>query len=390
MKCKICKNELNDVYYKVRHITKYGKVQNLYYCNEQEYNDYIDDNENIKNIIGLMYNICDSDKINIPYIRMLINNLRYEENISIKKILNTIKQNISTYKTECDKIELKYREKHIMNSIKKYILRDKITYVYKINCKLNNKSYIGVSTNISKRLENHISNGLKGVSSYCNNNPAHKGLYVDMYRFGMENFSFDILCSCTFEERYEKEKFYIEKYDTFKNGYNVIPCDNEILEVSLIEFLNKNRKYCCADSETLHFYKNNLQKIKIEKCENKNTTTNNNECNTTYIYLLYIDCEEFGTKIYIGSKKDLSSNKDVLNYYKSHIENNKLYSVENAIVKYGGIDVCECEILEKFQYKIYSEVTDRLNDYIIRIKDEEGFMTGWQKELHKKLKSSQI
>ena len=51
-------------------------------------------------------------------------------------------------------------------------------------------------------------------------------LYQAMREFGIENFSFEIVEECELAELNEKEKFYIYKYDTLANGYNMSIIEN--------------------------------------------------------------------------------------------------------------------------------------------------------------------
>lgn len=86
--------------------------------------------------------------------------------------------------------------------------------IYKITNKINKKSYIGLSIDIEERWRAHINN-----SSNQNSKEYEKTLYRAFRKHGIENFLFEIL-----EEREdfleEREKFWIEKYDSYKNGYN--------------------------------------------------------------------------------------------------------------------------------------------------------------------------
>jgi hypothetical protein len=42
-----------------------------------------------------------------------------------------------------------------------------------------------------------------------------------LYKYGVDNFDFKQLCECPIEELDELEKYFIQKYDTFNNGYNL-------------------------------------------------------------------------------------------------------------------------------------------------------------------------
>lgn len=86
--------------------------------------------------------------------------------------------------------------------------------IYKYTNKINGKIYIGQSVNIYKRKNYHEApNSRKLERSYF-----HRA--IDKY--GIENFDFEIVEECSKEELNEKEKLYIEKYNSFdrNNGYN--------------------------------------------------------------------------------------------------------------------------------------------------------------------------
>lgn len=82
--------------------------------------------------------------------------------------------------------------------------------IYKITNKINGKAYIGASTNIEKRWSSHRCSGV-GVSEV-------------IIKEGIINFTFEIIEECSFEEFYDKERYYIKAYDTqIPNGYNKTP-----------------------------------------------------------------------------------------------------------------------------------------------------------------------
>lgn len=88
-----------------------------------------------------------------------------------------------------------------------------MAYIYKIENQLNHKMYIGKTQyqNPQKRWREHQADS---------RNPArnHRALYRAINKYGIENFSFEIL-----EETNEpeiREKYYIQLYDTYHFGYN--------------------------------------------------------------------------------------------------------------------------------------------------------------------------
>ena len=86
--------------------------------------------------------------------------------------------------------------------------------IYKITNKINNKSYIGISTDIENRWKQH-------KSEYNHKREANKLLYKAFNKYGIENFTFEILEECEVIELSEKEKYYVNLFDTYNNGYNM-------------------------------------------------------------------------------------------------------------------------------------------------------------------------
>lgn len=82
--------------------------------------------------------------------------------------------------------------------------------IYKITNKVNGKSYIGQTRyTIDFRWRQHQH---KKDNTYFHN---------AIHKYGIENFSIEILEECNIEDLSSKEIFYIAKYDTFNNGYNL-------------------------------------------------------------------------------------------------------------------------------------------------------------------------
>lgn len=87
--------------------------------------------------------------------------------------------------------------------------------VYIITNLLNNKSYIGLSKNIEKRIQEHFNRAFRP-----NDKEYEKSLYRAIRKYGRENFSQKVLEECSLENLKEKEIFWISKFDTYANGYN--------------------------------------------------------------------------------------------------------------------------------------------------------------------------
>ena len=89
--------------------------------------------------------------------------------------------------------------------------------IYKITNTINNKVYIGQSTNIPQRWKAHRSRPFQKEERYEQNY-----LYRAIRKYGLENFSFEIIELCKQEELNEKEKYWISYYQSnIENfGYN--------------------------------------------------------------------------------------------------------------------------------------------------------------------------
>ena len=89
-----------------------------------------------------------------------------------------------------------------------------MSYIYKITNLVNGKEYIGqTSLSIQERFKQHIRDANKG---YYN----HRPLYGAFNKYGIENFVIEELEECSIEDVNQKEIEYINKFDTYSNGYN--------------------------------------------------------------------------------------------------------------------------------------------------------------------------
>ena len=83
--------------------------------------------------------------------------------------------------------------------------------IYKVTNKCNNKSYIGQSENVYNRLKELKKENLSSTTY----------LSQEITQYGIENFNFKILELCYPSLLNNKQKYYIEKYNTiYPYGYN--------------------------------------------------------------------------------------------------------------------------------------------------------------------------
>ena len=89
--------------------------------------------------------------------------------------------------------------------------------VYKITNLINKKSYIGSSIRVEKRWQQH-----KNSAFNENSQKYNYPLYKAFRKYGLENFSFEILCDdfSSLEEMRNYEKDMIIFYDSYNKGYN--------------------------------------------------------------------------------------------------------------------------------------------------------------------------
>lgn len=89
-----------------------------------------------------------------------------------------------------------------------------MSLIYKITNTINSKVYVGKTNyTLEKRFKYHLRDRLKP-------NFLKRPLYRAFQKYGIENFTIELLCECLESEADEKEIFWISYYDSYKNGYN--------------------------------------------------------------------------------------------------------------------------------------------------------------------------
>ena len=89
-----------------------------------------------------------------------------------------------------------------------------VSGIYKITCNESKKIYIGRSVNIGDRWVQHVKSALE-IGTI-----AKTQLYTEMKKYGIHNFTFEILEKCDKDKLSEREKFYISLYKTNEWGLN--------------------------------------------------------------------------------------------------------------------------------------------------------------------------
>lgn len=85
-------------------------------------------------------------------------------------------------------------------------------YVYKITNNINNKIYVGMTRyTIQKRWQEH-KNKYKKKNTH---------LYFAMRKYGIENFSIEVIEECKEEDLILREAYWIQFYNSYNDGYNM-------------------------------------------------------------------------------------------------------------------------------------------------------------------------
>ncbi len=109
--------------------------------------------------------------------------------------------------------------------------------IYKAVNKINNKIYIGVTIKaLQERRKRHEVN--------AKNNYINTYFYYALNKYGIENWKWVVLEKVNNKERYEKEKYYIKKYKSYKKEYGY----NSTLGG---EGANPNKEICKKISQSL-------------------------------------------------------------------------------------------------------------------------------------------
>lgn len=89
-----------------------------------------------------------------------------------------------------------------------------VSGIYKITNQKTNECYIGQSSDTASRWKQHAKAGLDIDT------PAGNKLYKAMQEYGIWNFSWELLEKCPPAELNEKEKYYIDLYQSYEYGMN--------------------------------------------------------------------------------------------------------------------------------------------------------------------------
>lgn len=89
-------------------------------------------------------------------------------------------------------------------------------YIYKITNKVNGKLYIGKTEHM-----NPYDRWIEHMQDYTKERNNNRYLYRAMKKYGLVNFEFEIVEKVYNDTLDNREKYYIQMYDTYENGYNM-------------------------------------------------------------------------------------------------------------------------------------------------------------------------
>lgn len=180
----------------------------------QEYSKVSEELENIRATLSAATEARireEEKKGNLDFYKLQVTDLELDD---IKK-LNSIKPMLHNPVILSKLIWSTYFQKPYKALCSRILGENVVCGIYKITDLTTEQYYIGQSVDCGKRWADHIKAGL-GID----NNGTNK-LYKAMQAHGVENFTFELLESCERKLLDEKEKFFINLYQSDKFGLNV-------------------------------------------------------------------------------------------------------------------------------------------------------------------------
>ena len=214
-------------------------------------------------------------------------------------------------------------------------------YVYVIKNIEYKKYYIGIAKDVGKRFREHISFGLRGYEKIKNTHPCKKGLYIDIYKLGIDKFAFkvlEIVNTHNKTEVYNTEEKWIRKFNSVEQGYNTVYNAGEYKNMDRTTFrVNDYRNKC--GTENLEIFKNIKNEI------NKGKKKDSRLYRYQYVYSL-IHGEDI---IYIGNRRgeDASSVKGLIYDYFSTVPEDSTSLTARYILENGGFDNFSIHIIKE-------------------------------------------
>lgn len=130
------------------------------------------------------------------------------------KLLQQVKQNLKKSEIIDKIIYDNYVAKPVLEMIKRVLQNTTCSGIYKITCLKTGEIYIGKSSDIKNRWQQHCK------TAFNCGTIASSLLHKKMRQYGIENFTFELLEKVPKEQLTEREKYYINFYQTKEVGLN--------------------------------------------------------------------------------------------------------------------------------------------------------------------------
>ena len=164
---------------------------------------------------AVVENFKEQDRIRLErdFYRISISDVEQSDIIKLRTVALEISKPVVLYKLI---YEIYYKSK-FDELFKRLIGSDDCGGIYKITNTINEKVYIGRTTNFLTRWRDHVKCGTGSDSGA----QLRTRLYDDMRKNGCENFTFEILDRCDKDSQPEREKYWIDYYKSTEFGYNI-------------------------------------------------------------------------------------------------------------------------------------------------------------------------
>lgn len=199
--------------------------------------------------------------------------------------------------------------------------------IYALFCNKTNKYYIGKSINMQKRKSQHF----QALNRNCHNN---KQLQLDYNKYGEDSFSFLELTTCPEDMLNHMENYWIKKYDSISNGYNIINATTNlnlkkstVSDVNFIELENEYSKFFINNFSNMN--NDEDQKVSIHKVKSLIDLLNNDNINIDFL----IECLSFNNiQFYciVNPKNPLYDNDCGLDEYEMEINKDIAIDIKDS------------------------------------------------------------
>ena len=137
-----------------------------------------------------------------------------DDSIADINLLRVTRQNLKKPEIIDKIIYDTYIAKPVLEMIKRVLQNTTCSGIYKITCLETKEIYIGKSTDIKNRWQQHCK------TAFNCGTIASSVLHRKMQQYGIENFTFELLEKVSKDQLTEREKFYIDIYKTKETGLN--------------------------------------------------------------------------------------------------------------------------------------------------------------------------